>query len=238
MALKRLYESETSVEKFFTPVYKSGEIYSFYINFDEPITDPDFDNFKLGVYTCDGDRVNDDVAVLVKSPVNDFAYNILCIFAMPTLANGRYRFGIYNSSDEIKCTSNLVLVENEFYDRTSIIEWSNRYNCYNYYYENHPNFKNKFRVLLIEIDDQFESDMKQYRAASNRKLRNVRAYLDRTVKLQTFNFDKDAHEAMAVICQHDTITINDVDYIAKTGYNIDTDKANPVFSGTAELYLK
>lgn len=237
MSAPRLYEKPVNSNRSFTPLYRGGELYSFYINFDTAITDPDFDDLRLGVFKGDT-LVSGDIGPLKKDLVIGIAYNIYCEFLFPiTISDGCYNFCIYrHTSGAIMCRSNVITVDNYNYDKSSVLIWRNTYNKFNFNYEDRPGYYSKFRMVLIEVDRQSESDVKQYRSVSDRRLRNSASNLDFFVKIETHKLDVEAHDAMAAIFQHDYININGTKYIAKGPYQIETNLNSPVFNGNIELY--
>lgn len=225
--------------KILTPVYVPGEKYSFYLNFDKPTTDPNFNNFLLCIYDLHDNRMVTDIGPLQKDIVTSTLYNIFCLFQMPALANGNYVFAIWDSvNDIVKCKSNKILVLNEDYaQNTAILSFRNTRNLYGYDYENLLDFFQQFRLPLIKVEYQYDVDRTQYRNVSNRQLRNLISYVDKVVKVESYYYDEDAHDAAAILYQHDQIYIDGIQYVPKDAYQISTDLINNAPRAEVNCYV-
>lgn len=223
-----------------TPIYVPGEKYTFYINLTKPTTDPNFDNFKLCVYNTAGTRVLTDIGLLQKDVVVGILYNIFSVFTMPALTDGEYCFGIWDSvNNVIKCTSNKILLVNTDYTlNTSVVVFRHSRNLYNIDYENLVDFYQMFRLPLIKIDYQYNVERTQYRNVTNgRQLRNLISYLDKEVKIESYFFDEDAHDAAALLYQHDQIFIDGIQYEPKDAYQVITDELNNAPKASVNCYV-
>lgn len=225
-----------------TPIYVPGEDYAFYINFTKPISDPDFANFRLRLYKGTV-LIEDDLGELLQDVVQAGTggvnlYNIYCSFAFPDVKNGQYQFVIYDVVNDVeKCRSNVILCERDEYDRiTSTVIFRHDENKFNYYFENLPNFFLKYRVPIVKIETQFESDKEVYRSASNSRFRNINSYLDKVRTLESYYFDDDAHEAAATVYDMRYIFINNIRIVTKSGYTIQNNQLSTVTKATIEVY--
>jgi len=233
--MKNIYVKDR--DRCFTPVYVPGENYSFYLNFQNPTNDADFDDFVLRIYKGNA-MVANNVGVLKKQFVKDIFYNIWCDFIFPVLGNGEFQFVIYDSVKNVeKARSNYILVENTQHDLiTQRIEYSNELNGNKFYYESLPGFTNKFRLPLSKIDVQFPSEKKQYRNITNNKLRTFQTFRDKVVKIESYYFDEDAHEAMSAVVDCNNVIIGGSKYVPKTGYNINNNISSLISKGDFEAY--
>ena len=223
--------------KEFTPIYVSQEKYSFYINFDKPISDPDFDNFRLNLMLNDT-IVSPNLGTLKKDIQFSDLYNIHCEFIFPYVPNGKYHFAIMDiTTEEVKCKSNCILVENDEYSKNSALFYFRHSRpLYNFNYNNIPEFYNIFRLPLNKVDFQYDLDKTQYRNVTDRKLRNLHSYLDKYVKIESYYFDEPAHDAMAVAFEHDETLINGTQYVPKDAYSVETYVISETSKGTVNAF--
>ena len=216
------------------PVYVPGEKYSFYINFQNAINDPDFANFRLNVVVANT-QVNAslNIGALKKHILENELYNIYCEFTFPPMANNTYYFEIVDVVKAVsKAKSNYILVENTAYNLTTQrIEYANELNIDKFYYETLPEFRNIFRLQLSKIDVQFPTEKNQYRNITDHKLRTISSYRDKVVKIESYYFDEDGHEAMASVVDHSEIYIDDQKYVAKTPYQTTTSITSNLYKG-------
>lgn len=225
---------------FFLPMIQ-GEAYSFCINFDTPISDPDFANFKLGLYTCSDDsRVIDELGTLQQSFVSAIEYNILCEFVLPSdVEDGFYFLAIYDDTDAIKCHSNGIAIGSDIAQNaySTRVIWRNSEDTYNFSYEDNEAFYNKMRLPILCKDIQFEDEREQYRDATTKNLRNLNNYRNEIHALQSLLFDRDAHKAMSAIYNHDEIFIDGSFYVPKDAYTIDQVADSRLKNGTINAYV-
>lgn len=207
------------------PVYVPGEEYAFYLNFEDPTNDADFDDFELNLIDplFPNVFVETNIGVLKKHVINGTFYNIYCEFTFPVVKNKEYQFVIHDAVKNVrKATSNLIIAENQIFGLiTQRVEFSHIFNIDNYYYETLAGFTNKFRVQISKIDYQFTTEKSQYRnVTNNHELRTFTSYRDKRVKIEAYYFDEDAHEAMASMIDHKNLVIDGSRYTALTAYNI------------------
>lgn len=221
----------------FEPIYVPNEIYSFYINFDEPISDPSFNNFSLNLMDGD-DIVSPNLGVLKKDIVFSITYNIWCEFIFPFVKNGCYRFAIIDDvTGIIKVKSNCIHVEKDFFQvNTALLHYKHKRNIFGFNYENIPDFYNRFRLPLNKIEYQFDVDKSQYRNVSDKKLRNLYSYRDKFVKIESYYFDEPAHDAMSAVYEQSDIIIDGTRYLPKDAYVIETNQTMTQNKGTVNAY--
>lgn len=211
------------------PVYVPGEEYSFYMNFENLINDPDFANFRLNIIDPNFPLVfvASNIGILKKHIINADFYNIYCEFTFPALKNREYQFVIRDIVKGVnKATSNIILCENErFDDITQRVEYSHIFNIDGFYYESLPGYTNKFRIQTSKIDYQFTAEKTQYRnITGNHELRTFTSFRDKKIKVEAYYFDEDAHEAMAAMIDCKNMLIDGTRYTATTGYNVITNQ--------------
>lgn len=228
---------------FYLPMV-SGESYSFQLNFTNPISDPDFDNFKLGFYRNNeglGERVIDELGVLTKVPVSLIEYNIQCEFSIPSnIVEGFYNLVIYDSTDDtIKAQSNAIAFGNDFCRNkyTTRAIWRNSEDIYNFRYEGNDIFFNKFRLPILCEDIQFEDERQQYRDSTSKNYRNFNSYRSEIHLLQSHYFDQNAHRAITALYNSDEIFINGNFYVPKDNYTVEGNVLSRLTKGTINAYM-
>lgn len=237
MSIPKLYERSFNNKKF--PVYVPGEEYSFYLNSDEPLTDPNFVNFRLNLIPCDSTReVIQNIGQLKKDGIDDLQYRIYCdSFIFPATEKGHYKFGIFDVDSQIyKAISNVFTVE-ETNKNTTLVRYRSPYDFMEFGYSRLPGFYNVFRLVLSIIDEQYESEKSQYRNVSNNKFRNYKSYRDKVVTVESYFFDEDTHEAMSAVYEHEEIILNGLVYIAKDAYQIEVAPDKKYKKGSINLYV-
>lgn len=210
----------------FMPPFLSNEGYSFYINFDQPISDPGFTNFRLGLVDANDEIIAFDIGELKQDfTYSNILYNIYCDFMFPLVPRGYYRLCIYDVSlgNHIKIRSNPIQVNTDIIKYTTFVHWRNQYNQDNYQFENLPNFYNRIRLPLFVIEEQYETDRKQYRNSTNsRQFRNIKQYTDKLLKIEAYWFDQPARDALSFITELDTVFFNNTLHTFKSGITINT----------------
>jgi hypothetical protein len=226
------------------PVAAIGELFSFYINFTDSFTDPDFNDFRLALIRPTGLlEGHSSISLLSRDLYDGNSYNIYCenVTIEASVPVGIYRMAIYNSSN-----GNLIFISNEIEvmrienaeAETVRMQWSHPYNIYKYYYQNVPEYVHNLRLRINEIDRQSEGELTQYRSVSGGDLRNQAFDLDLFVILETNRFDKLAHEAMFVFQAHQTIIINEEQYVLKSLYKTEGGPEMLLKRGRIEFYLQ
>jgi len=223
------------------PVYVPGEKYSFYLNFDEPINDPDFAAFRLDirkknaiVYVGIGPLAKD---VIIASPGKD-VYNIFSTFTFPLIMPGEYTFVIYNTAaNKVMARSNIFLCTySDPWGVTSYLHYRHSYNIYNYGFERLPeDFYIGVRLPMTQIELQFPFEKEEYRALSDRVKRNTVIYRDEVKKVETYRFTDWMHKAFTAALQMDGIFINLYQYTVNSAYNISNEPENIKAKGDVEL---
>ena len=228
---------------FYLPMWQ-GEVYAFQLNFDSPISDPDFDNFRLGLYKNNGelsDRVVDELGTLTKVPVSLIEYNIQCEFTLPVdVVDGFYNLVIYDSTDDtVKAQSNCVAIGPEFNRNkyTARAIWRNSEDINNFAYEGNDAFYNKMRLPILCEDIQFEDERQQYRDSTSKNYRNFNSYRAEVHLLQSHYFDQNAHRAVTALYNSDEIFINGNFYVPKDNYTVEGNVLSRLTKGTINAYL-
>lgn len=224
------------------PVVVSLETFSFYINFKESYSDPDFSGYRLALVGDEG-IVQDNIGTLVADYTNDglTEFNIYCseVIVNSGIPVGYYRLAIYRIAD-----NSIVMVSNEIQlmtvseakHKTVMLNYRNSFDFYKYYYTHISDFLNKIRLRMYALEENPDGELAQYRAASTGRLRNVSYELDRYVVFETYYFDDLAHRAMMVWQAHDFILINGKFYLPKSLYKVEWNQKRLLNKGKIEMY--
>ncbi len=222
------------------PVCLPGELYTYYINFDDPISDPDFANFRLDLRKIDSDvAVKTNIGSLTKDNLNPFFYNIIVSYIFPDVPFGMYQLAIVDAVNSVtKAVSNPLLVEEE--DKavnTAFVSYRNTKDMFNTRFEANPNLYIKIRLALIETGFRIETERKQYRNVTNRRIRNYRNYKDEVIRIESYYMDRQGHRGMAAIYDHNTIFINNRFVTPKDAYNIEERLTSVLSKGSIEVIV-
>lgn len=228
-------------EDVFPPIIVSGEMFSFYINFDADFNGADFDQYRLALCNQYG-VVLTDIATLVQDLSDDLSsYNILAQVTLPGVNPGKYFLGIYKlyNNQFVMTSSVLEVVAATKVKKLSIrIQYRSSLNVYRYRYLSAAaiNYLNTIRLRMNRIDNKTDGDLVQYRAVSSGVLRNTSLELDKFIVLEAQYFSNLMNEAADILPAHDMIIINDKLYVCKSLYNSNYNKLMDVHLGKLELY--
>jgi hypothetical protein len=218
--INQSYQKDTG--RLIGPVYFPGEVYSFYLNMDAPTSDPDFANFRLDLMAADGiTLVQPDIGPLSQHLRGSGFYNIYSVFLCPAVVFGWYRFRIYDHVASLqKALSSPILIEEEaVVKNTAIISYRNSEDRNGIGYETLPDFWNRVRLPLIQLGaTRPVTDRKQYRNASNQRLRNWKSVKDKIATIEAYYVDEELHNAIDEIFDHDNVFLNYTFVVAKEAY--------------------
>lgn len=219
-------------------VVVNNEEFSFYVNFQTPINNPNFTNLKLALINNSG-NVQLNIAALQKDLFADAVrYNIYANVILSGVIEGVYRLAIYDNSTGsilyVSSTIELISLE-EAKMKTCRIIHRNSFDVFNTYYSRVLNYLNKIR-LRMSTEAQPELTIQQYRSASSGKIRNYSFEADKEVKFETYFFDDNAIEGMYVFQICDTININNKNYILKESYKTNWNASLNCNKGTITMY--
>ncbi len=234
------YDRQDKKNKIHTPIVCPLEDFAFYINFDQPLTDPDFSTYRLGLFNWAG-LVQADIATLQKHDITTGVYNIYCSSVQ---LPGGIDFGIYFLMIYRQDTNAIIMVSNpielmalqDAKCESVRLQHKHGYNIYKYYYELVPLYINKIRLRIYKIDDQADGNLVQYRAVSTGRLRNVSFELDKFITFESYYFNDLANEGMYVWQTHGFITINDKFFLPKSLFKRQFDPKKKLMKGTIEMY--
>lgn len=221
------------------PVVCNNEEFTFYINFEEPYTDPNFADFRLDLINNVG-VVQSNIGPLNKQDLGDGVYNIYSAVTLVGVPIGKYRLAIRNATNDA-----IVFISNELEVMslddakcyTTRVQFRASFNMYRYFYLiDLDDFLNTIRLRLYKVDQQSDGTLAQYRAVSSGRLRNVSLELDRLLVFESYFFDDLANRAMEIFAVHDTILLNTKPFIAKGLFKADYVVSNNVNKGRIEMY--
>jgi hypothetical protein len=235
--------------KCFAPLFFAGEKYQFALNFIEPTSDIGFPNFSLMIrrykdlQTTNSGWVANNVGVLIQDfidpPFNVFYVMRVNIAAFPDLPFGMYEFVIHDGNTGIDVTTSgpIQVEEMALAKNISKVFWRNSVNRNNVFYENDPTWYQMLHLPLIQIDYNIDSDRKQYRNVTDRRIRNLRNDKDEVVTLESYYFDEVGHLGLAEIFDHDTVFIERAFVVAKTEYKVQGKIENVLSKGTIDVII-
>lgn len=222
-----------------------GEEYTFYMN--APVSDNFFPGFFLQVVSdATGVRTNlnqgpnnlNTPQRIFRDAVN---YNIYAVYVLPPLPFGMYHLAIWDGTltpGAEKARSSSFLVEDpDMVDNTALLSYRNTVNKFGFDYEGLPNWYNKVRYPLIQTGFGIEKDVKQYRAVSDRSLRNLPTYRDEIYKIESYRFTEDGHKAIAAIYDHDTIFLNNSYITPKSTYTVQDRRDSVTSNGEIDVLV-
>lgn len=226
---------------FHYPYFVNAEQFSFYLNFDQDYSYPNFSSLRLCLINKYG-LVQANVAQLYQvMNVDGVSYFIYANVTLAGVNPGVYRLAIVDSSN----SNAIVFVSNDLKcitttnanKKTGKFVYKNSVNIYRFLYESIPDFTHQIRLMINGLEDNVEGQLDQYRSVSSGKLRNVNVELDRVIKIETYYFDRLAHAAVGVMQVHDYIFINGISYLVKNLYKPDwSNPAKATFKGILEIY--
>jgi hypothetical protein len=225
----------------YMPIALPTESNSFYINSKSGFDFPDFDNLRLGMYRADDDSVvSASLGPLQSHPVSDTRYNIFCTVVIPPARFGIHYFTIYrNSTGEELFRSSYVLVRldvDELYSTTIFARFRHDRYFYDIRYADIPGFYQQFRLNLNVIDEQVEGDIEQYIETTTGKPRIIQSYEQKSVKIESYYFDRSSHIAAAVLFKHSYLEFNGNRFRLKTAYKSTFSPFSKIYKGEAEVF--
>ena len=228
---------------YFTPVYVSGENYSFYLNMFGMINE--LDRFALWVIKTDGTQVfeisSDINKLYIRGSVGYDLY--LDSFLFPFIPDGEHYFQIWDiATSTEKARSNIILVsssENVMYTTTPV-RFRHNDQLFGVRYDLLPNFWQKFRLPVNQIKSiDVRSTREQYRQSSgNRQLRNSKSFRDIFITLEFYWADDEDFEALSAILEHSDIWISGNRIIDMTQVKVEKPlEASKLSKGTFEIIV-
>ncbi|MBL7738719.1 MAG: hypothetical protein JNK14_05830 [Chitinophagaceae bacterium] len=230
----------------YRPLLVTGEAMRFYINALnglDIISTPDLNVLNL-VNAETGAVVVSDVATLQQhqfidgtgATVKTYYAEVVIDSTVPV---GRYVFEVRSSGNVLLLQSNQIrVVSSNYLTNSCLCKFAHDRYFYGINYQDLAGFYQQFRLNINETDNQFESDKEVYNEITTGKQRTYNNFMKQLKKAETYYFDKYAHEAAAIMFQHDELYINLKRYTAKDVYKISYDQRSKIMKGECELYLE
>lgn len=236
--LPRAYERDSG--RFpYMPVLVEGDVLSFYINTERGFNVGDFNGLGLRIIRTDGTIITSGFTPLYRDQITAENYNIYALFDVPELPTGVCHLQIFRVSDNASVlTSNPLLVraDDAVYNQTAVFRYRNDRYFYHTRYRNIPGFYQSVRLNVSVIDRQNETDKETYTEVTSGKQRTFNNMLRRYYRFETYYFDPLAHEAAAVMVEHDFLEINGLVFRHKTPYKETVDPLMSISKGDFEVY--
>lgn len=230
------------------PVAFPGEQQSMYFNTTNPFDNTDFANYNLLIVR---DQVGypvvvSDQAGMAQDVITGNQYRIYAIFSFPFIDDGYYKYVIHDTvADQIILISNSFEVINSIetvQNESTRIQYRNSADIYNYGYDALPNFFNEVRIRMYEPDPvEFPFDAEQYKEVTTGEFQVPKFDIDKLHTFETYWFDPDDHEAMAVFAAHKTKFVNEVEMTTDQGNAYTVKQSNPrsnLNKGQIKMYDK
>jgi hypothetical protein len=233
----------------YTPIAFPTEQISFYINKPTGFGPTDFSGTPLSGLRLDLVNASTNVAaatgigtlqqVFLNSPTNTI-YHLYASFVVPSVPVGLYYLRVFRTSAGVPVLiSNYILVRSDKanLDReTVLVRFRHDRQFYNVRYQNLPGFYQQFRLHLNVLERQVDSDKEVYKEVTTGRVRTSENYLSRYYRIESYYFDDDAHEAAAVMFEHDYLEINGRQYVVKTTYKENPNQLSVYTKGEAEIW--
>lgn len=224
------------------PIVIPYEPLRFYINTDEGISIPVPNTNTLDLINAQTGSVT--VANVASLYVHQFSTSPIrrthyAEVILPSTVNpGVYYFMIKNGSTEIARSSSIRVdvPGSDISKGTSLVTFRHDRYFYGLNYHELPNFYQQYRIHLNEIEDQIETDKEIYTEQTTGKQRTFKAEIKRVKKVETYYFDREAHEAAETMFEHKELYINGLQYYSKGAYKRNTNLTSKISKGEIELY--
>jgi hypothetical protein len=228
----------------YRPLLAAAEAMRFYINVPAGIAFIDDPNTHLLALVNElGTVVNADIATLQVHTFATLAGTAKTYYAEViidgTVPAGNYYYQIRTAAAVVKLTSNqftVVPAGNDHRVYSTLAKFRHDRYFYGINYQDLALFYQQFRLHLNQVERQFEGEKEIYKEVTTGKERTYNNFMSRIKTVESYFFDKLAHDAAAVLFDHDEIYLNLKRYRAKGTYKIDTDDLSKISKGTVELY--
>jgi hypothetical protein len=225
----------------YRPLLIPSEAMRFYINAPDGLGFTGMETFTLDLIKENGTLHEADIAPL---QVHSFTIDTIeyktfygeIVIIDGSVPAGNYFFRIMDGED-VKLTSNQVqVIKTGYLDYSAVAKFRHDSYFYGILYADLAGFYQQFRLHLNVIDRQFEGDKEIYKEVTTGKRRTFNNQMDELVKVETYYFDKMAHEAAGVMFNHDEIFLNLKRYISKGTYKVNYEVTGKNYKGDIELY--
>ncbi len=228
----------------YKPLFAAAEAMRFYINTPEGLAWIDDPNTHLlALVNEQGAVIDTDIATLqvhtfatLTGTAKTFYAEVIIDGTVPA---GTYYYQIRTAAAVVKLTSNkftVVPAGNGHLVYSTLCKFRHDRYFYGINYQDLLTFYQQFRLHFNQIDRQFEGEKEIYKEVTTGKERTYNNFMSRIKKVEAYYFDKDAHDAAAVMFDHDEIYMNLKRYRAKGTYKIDTADLSKISKAEIDLY--
>ena len=228
------------------PVQQVGEVYKFYINFEDSFVPDDnevnFADWKLGLINESNalTAIPDTDHNLFQNLLNGGPlFHVYGDFIAPNVTKGTYRLIIYDDVlNLVIYVGNCECLLLECADNATItIEYRNSVNYFRFFYEDIPaDFYNTVRMQINVFNINTEKDGEPDRDESTGTRRNVDSILEKLYLFKAQHFDDKAHDAAEVMSEHDDIKLNGENYLTNEAWVRDYNPLVNRYSGQWRAY--
>lgn len=227
----------------YRPICLPGESQSFYINSKDGFIFQDFGDLILQMITDNGALLANDIGELKQHFLPDspeLRYNIYCEYVIPLVKDGTCRLRIVNAgTGEIILTSSAMVVRNDqqrLYETTTYCRFRHDRFFYNIRYHDLPAFYQQIRLGISVSEEQVEGENEIYKEVTTGRVNILESVEDKSVKFESYYFDREAHDACAIMIKHSFLELNGSLYRFKTGYKRQPQTLSKLSKGEFELY--
>lgn len=228
----------------YKPLLVPAEAMRFYINTDVGLAWADDPNtHKLALLNEQGTVIDADIAPLqvhnfqtVPSILRTYYAEVIID---SSVTPGTYYLQIRTAADVVKLTSNkiqVVATTSDYRNNTVLAKFRHDRYFYGINYHDVATFYQQFRIHLNKNDMQFEGEKEVYSEVTSGKKRTFNNFMHQTAKVEAYYFDELAHEAAAVMFDHDELYLNLKRYTPKGVYKVNFDPVSKVFKAEMELF--
>jgi len=222
----------------YLPAYMDQFEHFIYFNFDDPITDPDFNDWVIAVFNTTSTTPVQILGGLTKDPITGGGFRFFKKFILNTTARGPHFFAIYNQNTlAVKFQFNLftIIGQEDVVDFT-LVEYRHSSTLDFIKYSSFTEHQSIF-LHMDEIDSGFEHTDKTYRERSTGKPRQQKKTRHKFVILETYLFDELANDMMASLSMHDDILLNKKEVTVRESHEADNNRDFQLGKGVISFYL-
>lgn len=188
-------------------------------------------------------RICDENGTVLNSnagTIQGTAPNYYIDITVPSIEQDRCFLALWNGSAYTAVSGYIDFVSTSLNVDYPFFKWRNSYNFFNHYWEEFlasvPAFYNQLRLDVNKKDAQYEDTIEQEKGALDGTIIDIVNDTEKYIVLESYQFDEDTHEGMAILIKSDQLYINDQQYAKKTGYQANSPGLVNLTNGSCELY--
>lgn len=228
----------------YKPLFASTEAMRFYINTPDGLAWIDDPNTHvLALVNEFGTVINASVATLQVHTFATLLGTAKTFYAEVIIDGsvlpGTHYYQIKTAGGVVKLTSNkfyVVPAGTEHLNYSTLCKFRHDRYFYGINYQDLLTFYQQFRLHINQIGRDYEGEKEVYKEVTSGKERTYNNFMSRIKKVETYYFDKLAHDAAAVMFDHDEIYLNLKRYRGKGIYKPDEPGTSKVYKGEISLY--